>query len=231
MPFLILLRPTPWQPWLCRLYFKIWSALIGIESRIIGGSLADKDRLLLVCNHLSYLDIFALGRLFEINFVAKDDIIKWPLLGLLARLGNTVFISRERQKARGQVDILSRAFDRRRIPLLVFPEGTSGNGEGVLPFKSSLFSMIEGRKDIAVQPMALAYTHSGARRLSREERAAYPWFIKEQTLAQHFGKLRSRLPARASVIIGEPIDFGGCAGRKEMAAKARDAVDGLYSKL
>jgi 1-acyl-sn-glycerol-3-phosphate acyltransferase len=91
-------------------------------------------------NHVSYLDILVLGARLEACFVAKADVERWPLFGFLAKLQNTLFISR-RAKDFEQVrkSIAQRLSG--KDSLIIFPEGTSSNGVDVLPLKSSLFSL------------------------------------------------------------------------------------------
>ena len=93
---------------------------------------------LLICNHLSYLDIIALSSLQPCVFVAKRDVRGWPLFGWLARAAGTIFVERDcRSAAAKEVGQISLAIKSGRLVVL-FPEGTSSSGSTVLPFKSSL---------------------------------------------------------------------------------------------
>src|SRR5271165_3050813 len=97
------------------------------------------DRGLLVSNHLSYLDILVLSALTPCIFVAKREVKKWPVFGWFARLGGTLFADRER---RTQVEPLTRELRTvldQGVLVVLFPEGTSSDGQTVLPFKSALF--------------------------------------------------------------------------------------------
>jgi 1-acyl-sn-glycerol-3-phosphate acyltransferase len=96
------------------------------------------DRGLLICNHLSYVDILVLASLTPAAFVAKQEVKSWPVMGLLARLGGTVFIDRQRRTHVGEVNQeIQSALDDGAL-VIVFPEGTSSDGKTILPFKSSL---------------------------------------------------------------------------------------------
>ena len=113
---------------------------------------------LFVSNHTSYLDIEVLGALIIGSFVAKTEVAGWPLFGFLARLQETVFINRAvRQDARRQSETLSgrlAAGD----SLILFPEGTSSDGNRVLPFKTALFAVAAQRIDdrpLVVQPVSI----------------------------------------------------------------------------
>ena len=93
---------------------------------------------LLVCNHLSYLDILLLSALAPCVFVAKREVKQWPVLGWFAKLAGTVFVHREQRAQAGQtVDQIETALQTGALVVL-FPEGTSSGGESILPFKSAL---------------------------------------------------------------------------------------------
>ena len=115
---------------------------------------------LYVCNHVSYLDIMILGSLIKGSFVAKSEVARWPLFGWLARLQRSVFIERRGLKAARHRDALNQRLED-GDDLILFPEGTSGDGNQVLPFKSALFSVAERRPHdmpLLVQPVSIAYT-------------------------------------------------------------------------
>ena len=93
---------------------------------------------LLISNHLSYLDILVISALTPAIFVAKREVKSWPIMGLLAQLGGSVFIDRQRRTHVGQVnDEIENALADGAL-VVIFPEGTSSDGKTVLPLKSSL---------------------------------------------------------------------------------------------
>lgn len=113
----------------------------------------------IVANHSSWLDIFVLNAVKRIYFVSKADVARWPGIGWLARATGTVFIDRSRTRAAEQAAVL-----RTRLQaghkLLFFPEGTSSDGQRVLPFKTSLFAAFfaEGlRETLSVQAVSVSY--------------------------------------------------------------------------
>ncbi|TNG93973.1 1-acyl-sn-glycerol-3-phosphate acyltransferase [Pasteurellaceae bacterium USgator11] len=93
-----------------------------------------------ISNHVSWLDIFAINAVLPGQFIAKDDVRKWPIIGYLAAQANTVFVSRQRGNGstQGKVDGVATAL-RNGAQITLFPEGTSTIGDQVLPFKSSFF--------------------------------------------------------------------------------------------
>jgi 1-acyl-sn-glycerol-3-phosphate acyltransferase len=106
-----------------------------IETRVAGRV---PKRGLLVCNHLSYVDILVLAALTPCRFVSKSEVKKWPVFGWFARLSGTIFVERnKRLQAARAADEIAVAL-RQEVLVVLFPEGTSSGGETVLPFKSSL---------------------------------------------------------------------------------------------
>src|SRR5688572_24857349 len=120
--------------WLQRSSRKL-SRIFNLDVQTIG---TVPIRGLLVCNHLSYLDILLLGALAPVTFVSKHEVRSWPVFGWFARLAGTVFVHRERRGdvARSSAEIRGALDDGALVVL--FPEGTSSDGKTVLPFKSAL---------------------------------------------------------------------------------------------
>ncbi len=101
---------------------------------------------LLVCNHLSYLDILVLASLAHAVFVAKSEVRSWPVFGWCASLAGTLFVVRARRTDVSRMNAeIEHTLDGGNV-LVLFPEGTSWNGSEVLPFKSSLLEPIVGSK-------------------------------------------------------------------------------------
>ena len=148
-------RPvTPWiTVGVCRGALRI----VGLSHRAEGPRLDGAGAM--VCNHVSWLDIFALNALGPVYFVSKSEVAGWPGIGWLARATGTVFIERDRRAAGKQ----TRIFGERLAAghrLLFFPEGTSTDGRRILPFKTTLFQsfLAEDMKSrVAIQPITLIY--------------------------------------------------------------------------
>ena len=115
---------------------------------------------LYVANHCSWIDIPVLSSITPLVFTAKSEIGRWPVVGLLARLQRTVFVDRSRRHATGDVnkEIASRMTD--GDPVVLFGEGTSSDGNTVLPFRTALFGAVRdalgdgGR--VYMQPVSVA---------------------------------------------------------------------------
>ena len=115
---------------------------------------------LFVCNHTSYLDISALGAVVPGSFVAKAEVRSWPVFGFLARLQRTVFVERRASRTAHHRDNMTARLES-GDNLILFPEGTSNDGNRVLPFKSAFFGIAEKPirgKPLTVQPVSIAYT-------------------------------------------------------------------------
>ena len=113
----------------------------------------------IVCNHISWLDIFVINAACETHFVCKDDVRSWPVIGALVALADTVFIARNSRSdaVRTAQTLVTRLQRNERVA--VFPEGTTTNGLTMLPFRPALFqSAIDA--GCAVAPMALRYTNA-----------------------------------------------------------------------
>ena len=111
---------------------------------------------LIVANHLSYLDIIALSAALPCVFVSKMEVADWPLFGIFAKRSGTLFLDRGRRGAVGVVAEQMRAVLATGLPLVFFPEGTSTDGESVLPFKTSLFEPVAAL-DFPVIAAAIRY--------------------------------------------------------------------------
>ena len=116
-----------------------------------------------VANHVSWLDILALGGTTWLRFVAQDAIEEWPLIGWLADLNATIYVSRtDRAGIEGQVELIRGAVAGAQ-PVAIFPEGTTTDGRDLLPFKPALFAaLVPPPRPLTVQPVALEFDDRGA---------------------------------------------------------------------
>jgi len=150
-----------------RALIQRWSrrllALLNVECRVSGDLDPNGGNLLLVANHVSWLDIFVLNALCPVRFVAKSELARWPLAGRLVRGAGTLFVERTRRRDTHRINrAVAEALAQGDV-VAVFPEGTTSEGAGVLPFKSSLLQPIVDAAG-EVQPLALRYrTPDGAR--------------------------------------------------------------------
>lgn len=180
------------------------------------------DSTLIVANHVSWTDIIVLGSIRPLVFVAKSEVKDWPVLGLLARLNGTVFIRRgERHAAQAQIAAVAQALT--TGPVVLFAEGTTGNGEDVLPFHSTLFAVAEGA---SVQPVALDY-RPRKRRWHAGERAAFAW-DGDKTFWPHLLLVAGGEPIDCSMTAHAPLAMNK-GERKEVARQCREIIASAIS--
>jgi 1-acyl-sn-glycerol-3-phosphate acyltransferase len=195
-----------------------WSAQMlrhmGIRLRVQGTPPA-QGPMLLVANHISWLDILVMHSARHCRFVAKADIHGWPLIGPLATGGGTLYI--ERESRRDAMRVVHRMAESLRAGEIVgvFPEGTTTDGTVVLPFHANLLQAAISA-DAPVLPMALAFfDRQGAMSLA-------PRYDGDITLLQTvWATLRADIDAQ--VVFGEPQRAGG-RGRRAWARELQDAV-------
>jgi 1-acyl-sn-glycerol-3-phosphate acyltransferase len=136
------------------LWMSCLSMVLGLKIKIIGQ--VDTTADLYVSNHVTYLDIIVLNKLLPVNFIAKDEISRWPIIGSLASKTGTLFIKRgDNIASTKMVDEMQSRF-KLKNKIIFFPEGKIGNGEKVKKFHSKLFRSIEN-KDMTIQPIAIRY--------------------------------------------------------------------------
>ena len=227
------LRGKGVPPRYARFWHGICLKIVGIEVTVRGAPISHGSAML-VSNHVSYLDIIILGSCTLGSFVSKAEVRDWPLFGLLAKQQRTVFIERKRSAAKEQRAMLEsriRSGDR----LILFPEGTTSDGQRTLTFKTSLFDIasIEGAdgKVVPVQPVTLAYTHLDGIPLGRWLRPLYAWY-GDMELTPHmlqwmgFGRLD------VEVTFHEPVSQADFDSRKHLAEYCEQRVaDGLSLSL
>ena len=194
-------------------YHRNCLKILGIDLVTVGKQ-SRQHPTLYVANHCSYLDISVYGTLIKGAFVAKREVAGWPLFGLLAKLQRTVFIDRDdRRNARAQAEAMAARLAR-GDDIILFPEGTSGDGNRVLPFHSSLLVAAEG-DTVIVQPVTLTYTQIDGRPMGRDLRPFIAWY-GDMEMASHMFALAGLGRITARVEFHEPVTAGQFATRKAL---------------
>ena len=215
-----------------RFYHRRVARILGFEVESVGTTSA-RHPTLFVVNHVSYLDIEVLGSELEASFVAKREVAGWPLFGWLAKLQQTVFIERRQHSAHIQRDAI---VDRLRAGdnLILFPEGTSGDGNSVLPFKSALFAAVHGTKyphPVTVQPVSLAYTLLNGMPIGRFYRPYFAWY-GDMDMGSHLWGMLGLGQTGVVVQFHEPVNADDFPSRKALADYCWRAVSaGVASAL
>lgn len=186
---------------------------------------------LFISNHSSYLDITVLGSLIRGSFVAKTEVAKWPFFGTLAKLQRTIFIDRRRHTTHTQRDDLLRRLAEGEHVIL-FPEGTSNDGNRTLPFRSALFSVAEPRRgdggtgpigDLTVQPVSIAYTRLNGLPIGHGLRPLFAWY-GDMDLFSHLVSLASLGAVTIRVEFHPPVPFSRFGSRKALSDHCQRAV-------
>lgn len=189
------------------------------------GSPSENGPTLFVSNHVSYIDILVLAAHCEAFFISKDDVREWPGIGKLANLRETIYINREAVREAGDLCKLLRGALLKH-DLLLFPEGTTSDGLGVLDFKTSLFCMVmQGREqDIDVQPVSICYARDKTgNTLDGDRTEEYGWY-GDAELAPHLLQVLKSPGVTVELKFLEPIPAGSHANRKQVAAIAHEQI-------
>jgi 1-acyl-sn-glycerol-3-phosphate acyltransferase len=203
-------RPSPWS----RLFLKWAARACGARVTVVGTPL--RRDVFFVANHLSWIDIPILGGVTGTAFVSQDKIADWPIVGWLAKLNHTVFVSRtDRMAVGGQVAELRAALAEHQ-PVAIFPEGTTTDGRSLLPFKPPLFAvLLPPPRALVIQPVVLEFDEAGK---------SLAW-IGEETAPQNAWRVFTRAGSfGVRVHFLAPFDPGEHPHRKAISAEARGRI-------
>jgi len=211
------------------LYHRILCALIGVRISEVGVRSTVSPALIL-SNHVSWLDISVVSALSPVVFVAKSEVAGWPVLGWLAKLQRTVFINRKARHRTGAAtgEIAGRLLGGDAVVL--FAEGTSSDGNRVLPFRSALVGAVHHalgnsthHTSIIVQPMSLAYVGFGGVPMGRALRERVAWY-GDAELMPHLARVLASGAIDVTVSWGEAVAYDASADRKAIAREAEKSV-------
>ena len=244
VPVTLVLAPVQWlalrfSPPLSRRIPVYWHRLvlnlIGVRVHV-HGSFARQRPLMLVANHVSWSDIVVLGSIDELCFIAKHEVRTWPAISQLSRLQRTVFVDREARRDAGlQADTIAARLVQ-GDPMVLFAEGTTGNGNSLLPFKSALLGAPQmalaqsGLEQIHIQPVAIAYNTLHGMPLGRYHQtyAAWPGDLE---LLPHLTNFVRQGAFDVDVSFGETLVFDSNTKRKEMSQKIEAFVRHDFARL
>src|SRR5215210_2701083 len=221
-------RNGPLARWLPVALHRLFLRLFDIRVVVKGAPSQGGPRLVLA-NHVSWLDIPVLGSLQPLSFIAKSEVAGWPVVGAFAKLQRCVFLDRARRSAtaKANAEIAHRLV--RGDVVVLFPEGTSSDGNRVLPFRSSLVGAARaalsesGAGTIHLQPLAITYPRRNGLPLTRRDRPEIAWY-GDMDLAPHLAAFLAGGPFEARVTFGAPIPFDAATDRKRATAMAEAAV-------
>ncbi len=201
------------SPWPRRfLGVAAWS--IGARVRTEGRPL--RRDVFFIANHLSWVDILALGGVTGSAFIAHDGVAGWPVIGWLARQNGTIFVARaDRHAVRDQIGILRAALEGHQ-PAALFPEGTTGDGTSLLPFKPALLAgLMPPPRDLDIQPVWIDYG---------DATGEIAWHSDEPAGANALRLLGRKGPLSVTLHFLNPFDPEDYPDRKSIAEQARNRI-------
>jgi len=210
-------------------YHRRVCRLLGLRIEVEGEVLRDRP-VLLVANHTSWLDIPVLSAVAPVSFVAKKEVGGWPFVASLARLQRSVFVDRAKRTAVGEAAgaILARLAEGDTIVL--FAEGTSSDGNRVLPFMTSLFAAAKpsgaakaAAPEAVVQTLSLVYTRLHGIPLGRADRPLVGWY-GDMEMRSHAWRLLKAGPLDVRIRVGPPVPLASFADRKDLARHSEAEV-------
>jgi lyso-ornithine lipid O-acyltransferase len=222
-----------------RLWHRAACYLLGIRIRQ-HGRLENRRPLMLAANHVSWKDILVLGAIADVVFVAKAEVADWPVFGWLAKLQKSVFVVREQKRKAGeQVNEIAARLAASEI-IVLFPEGTTSDGNRLMEVKSSLFGAASAAVASApngvvyVQPVSIAYTGIYGMPMGRYHRPIAAWPGDVELVPHLMGVLKAEA-MEVDVDFGEVVEFRAETNRKVAGAAVVDRLramlrDRLYPR-
>lgn len=195
-----------WSRSMCR--------LLGLRLRVLGEPLA-AGGVLLVSNHVSWLDIVCQAAVWPVGFLSKSEVRSWPLIGAVATGVGTLYIERGKRDGAARAAAAMSERLRRGHPVMFYPEGTTSDGSGLLPFRPRLYQAALDA-EVPIQPAVIVYLEHGA--LSR--RAP---FIDDDGLLEHLWRVLGAARVEVLLQLGPELPVAG-RGRSELALESREYI-------
>jgi lyso-ornithine lipid O-acyltransferase len=226
---LLIAVDSKWKRTLPFRYHRLVCRLLGIRLHVRGTPVSGQP-CLIAANHVSWLDIPILSAAAPLSFIAKREVNSWPFFGSLARLQRTVFVDREhRHTTGGARDEMAERLASGDT-LVLFAEGTSSDGNRVLPFKTAFFGAATDPSTL-VQPVTVAYRGCWGLPMNRRQRPYYAWY-GDMALESHLWHAVSYGPIEVTLVFHEPLTMARAGGRKQLARLSESMVrSGLVAAL
>lgn len=217
-----------------KLWHRLAMKLAGVRITV-KGDIPQSRPLMIIANHTSWTDIPVLGSLMELCFIAKQEVNEMPGANLLARMQRTVFVKREEKRGVGnQVnEITQRLLD--GDVMVLFGEGSTGNGSKVGQFKSSLlgaaqYAVSSGDiEKVMIQPVSIAYTGLQGIPLGHFTRTKSAWY-GDLDLGPHALYILMKSSWDIEVSFGEAIEFTKESNRRQIALESQAQVRNMFVK-
>lgn len=205
-------------------YMRMALAVLGVHVNVVNRErLVPGSASFMVCNHLSYIDVFAIFSNAPAVFVANSELEEAFLLGTIIKYSGGVFVERRgRARLLQDMEEITDMLDL-GLNVVLFPEGTTSDGSGVSPFKSSFLAAAEGRE---VLPLCIKYKSVDGRSITPET-APLVYYYGEITFFEHFFRFLGLRSVTAELTVLEPVDARGLS-RKDIAHIAHSKVSACY---
>ncbi len=206
-------------------FHRLFLRLFAIRVTVRGTPPTPRHPTLVLANHVSWLDIPVMASLLPLSFIAKHEIADWPVFGFCARLQRCIFLDRSRKAATAQANVEVAERLAGGDAIVLFPEGTTGDGNRLLPLRSSLVGAAKAaledtaHEELQLQPMAVSYTRRNGLPITRREMPDIAWY-GDMELPPHFLACATGGPLDVVVSWGEPIAFGRGTDRKRATLAA-----------
>lgn len=214
-----------WRDRVARVFCKGMLWLLGVKLTV-KGALHKQTPLLLVTNHISYLDIILLSACNSVRFTPKSEIEAWPVIGGICKMMDAIFIDRKPERVKEMQELVLAKIDRGEVVCL-FPEATTGDGLHMQPFKSGFFNLAEmplESGELTIQPAAIIYTHIHKLPIGRTQWPHIAWY-GDMELAPHLMQFLRLGRVDVQLHFLEPVKLSGLGGgRKNMAAHCQQAI-------
>src|ERR1700730_16791329 len=225
LQWLALRRRWPLRLWLPVALARTLAALVRLEV-VVDRARPPQGPRLIVANHVSWLDIVVLCSVEPVCFLAKLEVEAWPVVSAFARLPENVVFDRHRRRT---IPAANAAMAQRMLagrPVLLFPEGTTGDGSVLHKFHSShfaaardLLATASGIETVCVQPVAIRYSSPAA-----------PW-LGDAPLLPHLWSILKGEPIRCDLVFGKPLAYARGESRKAIAGEAASAIAGMLASM
>ena len=208
-----------------RVFLKILRmrcTLVGIE-RLEG----DPRHFLIIANHLSYLDVMIIAAQLPALFVTSVEIENTPVLGTLCRAGGSYFVERRnRTRLAQELDSLGQVLSE-GVSLVIFPEGTTSNGDSVLPFKKSLFASAV-KAGTPVLPLCIRYLRADGKPVDAISRDSL-YYYGDMTFFAHFWRFIRLRSIDIELVVLDPLDVSSESCRKELASLSHERISQAFA--
>ncbi|MTI44674.1 lyso-ornithine lipid acyltransferase [Roseibium hamelinense] len=208
-------------------WHRLALGLVGIRVRQIGKP-CERRPLLIASNHASWVDITVIGSLMPLSFIAKSEVAGWPVFGLFAKLQRSVFVNRTKRSDTGKVADTIAGRLKSGDAMVLFAEGTSNDGNVVLPFRSALLgsatrALDADGGDVWVQPLSIAYQGIHGLPMGRQFRPGVAWY-GDMELAGHLWGVFVNGALDVIVTWGEPTLVHHETDRKALTVQMENQV-------